>query len=229
MPAWQNRQPRVQPRNSSTLSRSWTTSMRGTSCWRGYGQAPRSAMVRFSTRAGRAGGPWGHPGEAPVTVVGHVVAGRARRPRGPGTGPPAAPRAVPGARPSAVGPHRCAASTSLISPTTSSPSPRTKQSTKSASGSGLKAQWPPAMTTGSVGRAVGGPDGHPGQVDQVEDVGVDELGRQVEGDHVEVRRPDGGPPPRRAGTPADRMAASMSTHGAYDRSAAASGRSLRIS
>ena len=35
MPAWQNRQPRVQPRNTSTLSRSWTTSVSGTSCSRG--------------------------------------------------------------------------------------------------------------------------------------------------------------------------------------------------
>ena len=31
MPAWQKRQPRVQPRNTSTLRRSWTTSVTGTS------------------------------------------------------------------------------------------------------------------------------------------------------------------------------------------------------
>ena len=33
MPAWQKRHPRVQPRNTSTLRRSWTTSVSGTS-WR---------------------------------------------------------------------------------------------------------------------------------------------------------------------------------------------------
>ena len=32
MPAWQNRQPRVQPRNTSTARRSCTTSVSGTSC-----------------------------------------------------------------------------------------------------------------------------------------------------------------------------------------------------
>ncbi len=52
IPAWQNLHPRVHPRNSSTFRRSCTTSMRGTSCRLGYGHWPRSAMVRFSTRAG---------------------------------------------------------------------------------------------------------------------------------------------------------------------------------
>jgi hypothetical protein len=52
IPAWQKRQPRVHPRKISTFSRSWTTSVSGTS-WRfGYGHAPRSAIVRFSTRSG---------------------------------------------------------------------------------------------------------------------------------------------------------------------------------
>ncbi len=37
-----------------------------------------------------------------------------------------------------------------------------------------------------VDGAVGGPHRHPGQVDEIEHVGVDELGRQVEGQHVEV-------------------------------------------
>ena len=32
IPAWQKRQPRVQPRKTSTLRRSWTTSVSGTSC-----------------------------------------------------------------------------------------------------------------------------------------------------------------------------------------------------
>ena len=35
MPAWQNRQPRVQPRKISTLNRSWTVSASGTSGLRG--------------------------------------------------------------------------------------------------------------------------------------------------------------------------------------------------
>ncbi len=37
-----------------------------------------------------------------------------------------------------------------------------------------------------VGGPLGGPDRHSGQVDQVEDVGVDQLGREVEGQDVEV-------------------------------------------
>jgi hypothetical protein len=55
MPAWQNRQPRVHPRNTSTFSRSWTTSVSGTSWFFGYGHSLRSAMVRFSTLSGAAG------------------------------------------------------------------------------------------------------------------------------------------------------------------------------
>ena len=39
----------------------------------------------------------------------------------------------------------------------------------------------------------------PGQVDQVEHVGVDELGREVEGQHVEGAGRAGGSPPRTAG------------------------------
>ena len=52
IPAWQKRQPRVQPRKISTLRRSCTTSMSGTSCCFGYGQSARSATVRLSTVAG---------------------------------------------------------------------------------------------------------------------------------------------------------------------------------
>ena len=55
MPAWQKRQPRVQPRNTSTLSRSCTTSMSGTSWFFGYGHSARSATVRLSTRSGTSG------------------------------------------------------------------------------------------------------------------------------------------------------------------------------
>ena len=55
IPAWQNRQPRVQPRNTSTFRRSCTTSVRGTS-WRfGYGHWARSATVRLATAAGTSG------------------------------------------------------------------------------------------------------------------------------------------------------------------------------
>ncbi len=55
IPAWQNRHPRVQPRNTSTLRRSWTTSVSGTSWCLGYGHCPRSATVRLSTVAGTSG------------------------------------------------------------------------------------------------------------------------------------------------------------------------------
>ena len=71
---------------------------------------------------------------------------------------------------------------------TSSPSPMTKASTYSASGSGLYVQWPPAMTIGCDGRPVLVADGHAREIDEVQQVRVDELGREVEGQHVEVGR-----------------------------------------
>ena len=45
IPAWQNRQPRVQPRKISTDMRSCTDSASGTSGCFGYGQASRSMTV----------------------------------------------------------------------------------------------------------------------------------------------------------------------------------------
>jgi hypothetical protein len=55
IPAWQNRQPRVQPRKISTLARSCTVSAIGTSGVFGYGQASRSTVVRFCTVRGTRG------------------------------------------------------------------------------------------------------------------------------------------------------------------------------
>ena len=52
IPAWQNRQPRVQPRKISTLYRSCTVSATGTMGWRGYGHASRSITVCFETVGG---------------------------------------------------------------------------------------------------------------------------------------------------------------------------------
>ena len=52
IPAWQNRQPRVQPRKISTLARSCTVSASGTSGAFGYGHASRSTVVRLVTRRG---------------------------------------------------------------------------------------------------------------------------------------------------------------------------------
>src|ERR1035438_7216967 len=55
IPAWQNRQPRVQPRKISTLYRSCTVSATGTTGARGYGQASRSITVCFETVDGTQG------------------------------------------------------------------------------------------------------------------------------------------------------------------------------
>src|SRR5580700_6086556 len=55
IPAWQNRQPRVQPRKISTLYRSCTVSATGTIGALGYGQASRSMTVCFDTDDGA---PW---------------------------------------------------------------------------------------------------------------------------------------------------------------------------
>ena len=63
---------------------------------------------------------------------------------------------------------------------------------------------------------LGRPHGHAGQVDAVEDVGVDELGREVEGDAGRSRRPAGGCRPeqrqavRRAAGPRGRPTARRS-------------------
>ena len=55
IPAWQNRQPRVQPRKISTLYRSCTVSATGTMGWRGYGHASRSITVCLATEGGTPG------------------------------------------------------------------------------------------------------------------------------------------------------------------------------
>lgn len=55
MPAWQNRQPRVQPRKISTEYRSCTVSASGTSGFFGYGQASRSITVCLAVRHGTPG------------------------------------------------------------------------------------------------------------------------------------------------------------------------------
>ena len=55
MPAWQKRQPRVQPRKISTLIRSCTVSASGTSGVFGYGHSSRSMTVRLCTRNGTSG------------------------------------------------------------------------------------------------------------------------------------------------------------------------------
>ena len=68
----------------------------------------------------------------------------------------------------------------------------TNASTYSASGSGLYVQWPPAITIGCSGRAVLVAHGHAGEVDEVQHVRVDELGRQVEREDVEVGGGAGG-------------------------------------
>ena len=97
---------------------------------------------------------------------------------------------------------------------TSSPSPITNASTYSASGSGLYAQWPPAITIGCGGRAVLVADRHAGEIDQVQQVRVDELGREVEGEHVEVARAARWVSTLKSGSPAPRIDASMSVQGA---------------
>lgn len=52
MPAWQKRQPRVQPRKISTDIRSWTVSASGTRGCLGYGHSSRSMTVCLDTRHG---------------------------------------------------------------------------------------------------------------------------------------------------------------------------------
>ena len=76
MPAWQNRQPRVQPRKISTLNRSCTDSATGTSGLRGYGQASRSMTVCLATARGTPGRFGHHAAMPPVGAVADVVEAR---------------------------------------------------------------------------------------------------------------------------------------------------------
>ena len=55
MPAWQNRQPRVQPRKISTLMRSCTVSASGTSGWLRVGPLVQVHEVCLATRQGTPG------------------------------------------------------------------------------------------------------------------------------------------------------------------------------
>ena len=76
MPAWQNRQPRVQPRKISTAYRSCTVSASGTSGLFGYGHASRSIVVRLCTRNGTSGAVGHDPLDPPVGQVVDVVEAR---------------------------------------------------------------------------------------------------------------------------------------------------------
>ena len=222
MPAWQNRQPRVQPRKISTAYRSCTVSASGTSGFFGYGHASRSIVVRLCTRNGTSGPVRHDPLDPPVGQVVHVVEARhvdasVRASRSSSSSRP------PG-QPSAFhSPHDA-----VISSTASSPSPSTAASMKSAIGSGLNAACPPATTTGSLVGPVGGEQRDAGQVERGQHVGVAELGRERDAEQVEA------PTGRCAstvncGTPCSRISFSRSGQTAYVRSASTSGRSLSTS
>ncbi len=73
IPAWQNRQPLVQPRKISTLNRSCTVSASGTSGLAGYGQESRSITVCLDTDRGTPGRFGVTALIAPSGAVAHVV------------------------------------------------------------------------------------------------------------------------------------------------------------
>ena len=128
---------------------------------------------------GHVAEPRAHLGDERAVVV-DLVHRRARRRRGSS----ASSRSTPSR---AVRPERFhAPTTSVISPTASSPSPITKASTKSAIGSGLNAQWPPTIDERVLRAALLGPHRHAGEVEALEHVRVDELGGEAEGEHVEA-------------------------------------------
>ena len=74
------------------------------------------------------------------------------------------------------------------SPTASSPSPSTTASRKGASGSGLKAHGPPAITSGSSAPRSRGAQRDAAELEHGEQVRVGELVLQAEADDVEVAR-----------------------------------------
>ena len=73
MPAWQKRQPRVQPRKISTEARSCTVSASGTSGCLGYGHSSRSLTVCLATRHGVSAIRRGDALDAPVGQVADLV------------------------------------------------------------------------------------------------------------------------------------------------------------
>ena len=201
MPAWQKRQPRAQPRMTSSARRSCTGSMTGTS---------------------RPGGGYG------VEVLQHPGAHRARRrprARRPSTARSRARISARAAPPAALSAgDRCRRPPAP----TSSPSPRQHQVAGTApTTAGFMAQEPPATKMGSPSPRSRGRSGDAGQVDHGQQVGVGQLVAQGEAHQVEgARRPSRGPD-RRAAGPRARMAASMSGQGAKARSQKASSRSLQ--
>ena len=195
IPAWQKRQPRVQPRNTSTFRRSCTTSVSGTSWFFGYGQSARSAIVRFSTRSGTSC-VLGRDRHERGAVVGDVVHRRHVHTRDPRPARAARPHATVAAAPADLPrPHDLGdLGDDLLAVTEHDEVEEV----------GERLGVVRAVAAGAdervFGPAVGGPDGHPGQVDAVEHVRVDELGRQVEREQVEVGRRRDGCRPRTAGT-----------------------------
>ena len=149
IPAWQKRQPRVQPRKTSTLSRSCTTSVSGTSWSFGYGHSRQVGDRALLDSGGHARVARRDRGDPAVVEVADVV--QRRHVHAGDVGEVAAAPADDRGRPARF--H--VPTTSVISQTTSSPSPSTTKSRKSASGSGLYVQCPPAPTRGA--RAGGRP------------------------------------------------------------------------
>ena len=121
MPAWQKRQPRVQPRNSSMTARLCTASMLAILGRTGQCASSREGMTALSARA-----------EMPGTYTPGMPAAFARKSRLP---PPA---------------RLFSTKTAAIRSSVSSPSPMLNRSTMSDMGAGLTVHGPPAMTTGSA-------------------------------------------------------------------------------
>ena len=166
MPAWQKRQPCVQPRWISMAMRSWTVCRNGTIGFVSAGGS--SCTKRFVTRAGS-------PSTSGVTAAivpsalysGCVEARDVDAPDLRELLQHLLARAAALALPLA---HEVDESTMV-----SSPSPRTKTSTKSASASGLSAPMPPQMIKRVGVGALVGAHGEPREVEHVEDVRVRAL------------------------------------------------------
>ena len=82
--------------------------------------------------------------------------------------------------------RRRSATARTISGKPSSPSPRKTRSKKPATGSGLKAAGPPAMTSGCALSPLGRGQGNAAEVEDGQDVGKVELVEEREADDVEV-------------------------------------------
>src|SRR5688572_627169 len=214
MPAWQNRQPSVQPRAISTDARSNTASAYGTGASDGNGYLSRSGTIARFTRAGARGS-----SGAPTTIIPVSASSSVAYSAGTYTGYAAASSASASRR--VRTPARISARSAahvLHSPaSSSSPSPMNAASMNGATGSGCDATEPPTRTSGASSARSAARSAMPPSSSNVSMlVNVSSYCSEI----PTTSNPASGVwlSSDTSGTPCARSSASMSSHGANARS-----------